>query len=146
MNDVKPAEWAAAVRLAIRQEDLYAEIDEIDQINPLLLPTEDNESPMDIDIANEESDTETKPPKKCEHCDFETNLDHVFQRHKNSVRHCDMCTEVFCGERSLRTFKSHQKTHDFKPKRAHICIHCNKPFQYASRLQHHLVRSKCGRL
>ena len=82
---------------------------------------------------------------KCEHCDFESTNPGAFKNHTNSLKICESCLKVFCGKRSVQNLKSHQREHNFKPKKPHICIHCNKPFQYASTLKQHLIRSPCGR-
>ena len=82
---------------------------------------------------------------KCEHCDYESTNPGAFKNHTNSLKICESCLKVFCGKRSVQNLKSHQREHNFKPKKPHICIHCNKPFQYASTLKQHLIRSPCGR-
>ena len=82
---------------------------------------------------------------KCEHCDFRTDLPHVFTRHTNSIKQCEMCFQVFCGRHSVKNFLSHQKWHNSKPKSDNTCAHCNKSFVYASKLKRHIIQSKkCG--
>ena len=141
MANVTAEEWAAAVRLATRQEELYAEIDQV-QLNPSLEPNHEN---ADEEIADEENN-EDRNPFRCQHCSLETDSLSAFKGHMNSVRRCDDCSKNFCGRYSKRELKSHQKKeHIFKPKNPHICIHCHKPFGYASKLKQHFVDSKCGR-
>ena len=144
MEKVTAEEWQAAIRLAKRQEDLYIEIDE-DQPNHSLLPDED----IEPEVNDEEAAIE--PPAKkqileCEHCELKSESPGSFQRHKNSVKYCEHCGKVFCGRHAKRQLESHQKEHDFKPKKAHICDHCKKAFPFPSKLKEHLVWSKCGRL
>ena len=143
MESITAEEWSAAVRLATKQEDLYAEIDQLDQLDPLLEPND--EPAVDEEIENDEQEESTRL-SKCENCDFEGKTLSASKKHSNSVKKCDHCSKIFCGNRSTSNLKSHQKEHNFKPKKANICIHCNKPFQYPSDLKRHLVWSSCGRL
>ena len=143
MDSITAEEWSAAVRLAMRQEDLYAEIDQLDQLDPLLEPNDEPAS--DEEIKNDETEEHTKL-STCEHCDFKSNSPSAFNKHSNSVKKCDHCSKIFCGKQSNRKLKSHQKEHNFKPNKAYICIHCNKPFPTPSLLKRHMVYSKCGRL
>ena len=133
-----PETWAKAVKHAISQEDLYARVDGIDQPEPSCEPEQLIEAANELSIE----DTEVL---KCENCDFESQNPGAFQKHKKSIRQCESCPQMFCGKRSVQNLKSHQKTHIHKPKNAHICDICNKPFQYASDLKQHLNRSACGR-
>ena len=139
MEKVSAEEWQAAIRLAIRQEDLYLEIDQ-DQPSPSLLP-EDIEPAMEEQIATEHE----KEVLKCENCDYMTENPGGFKRHKESITYCEHCSQGFCGKRAKRLLKSHQQEHDFKPKNAHICDICKKPFKNATLLKNHKIRSKCGR-
>ena len=143
MESITAEEWSAAVRLAKKQEDLYAKVDQIDQLVPLLEPN--HEPAIDEEIENDETEEFAKK-SKCEYCEFESNSPSAFKKHSNSVKKCDHCAKIFCGKRSSWNLKSHQKEHNFKPKKAHICIHCKKPFQFHSKLKEHMVWSKCGRL
>ena len=143
MDSITAEEWSAAVRLAMRQEDLYAEIDQLDQLDPLLEPND--EPATDEEIENDETEQSTNL-SKCDHCDFESNRPSAFKMHLKSVKKCDHCSKIFCGAKSIPKLKSHQKEHKFKPTKAYICIHCKKPFQNPSLLKRHLVWSKCGRL
>ena len=138
MKKVTPETWAKAVKHAISQEDLYARVDGIDQPEPSCEPEQLIEAANELSIE----DTEVL---KCENCDFESQNPGAFQKHKKSIRQCESCPQMFCGKRSVQNLKSHQKTHIHKPKNAHICDICNKPFQYASDLKQHLNRSACGR-
>ena len=80
--------------------------------------------------------------QKCPHCNFESELPHVFKLHIKSSRTCTVCNEIFCGARSARKFKSHQnKAH--KP--PNDCKACNKSFRIASDLKRHYRDSACGR-
>ena len=143
MESITAEEWAAAVRLATKQEDLYAKIDQLDQLDPLLEPIV--EPAIDDEIKNHASEKSTKL-SKCEYCDLETNSPSAFKNHSNSVKKCDHCSKIFCGKQSGRKLKSHQKEHNYKPNKAHICIHCTKSFQYPSLLKKHMLWSECGRL
>ena len=129
---------SSTVKHAISQEDLYARVDGIDQPEPSCEPEQLIEAANELSIE----DTEVL---KCENCDFESQNPGAFQKHKKSIRQCESCPQMFCGKRSVQNLKSHQKTHIHKPKNAHICDICNKPFQYASDLKQHLNRSACGR-
>ena len=143
MESITAEEWSAAVRLATKQEDLYGQIDQLDQPDPLLEP--DDQLVIVEEIENNEAEEVTNL-YKCEHCDFETNRPSNFKQHSNSVKKCDHCSEIFCGTQSNRKLKSHQKCHNFKPNKAYVCIHCKKPYPTPSLLKKHLVWSKCGRL
>ena len=114
--------WAKAVKHAISQEDLYARVDGIDQPEPSCEPEQLIEAANELSIE----DTEVL---KCENCDFESQNPGAFQKHKKSIRQCESCPQMFCGKRSVQNLKFHQKTHIHKPKNAHICDICNKPFQ-----------------
>ena len=141
MANVTAEEWAAAVRLATRQEELYAEIDQV-QLNPSLEPNYDN---VEEEIADEEKN-EGENSYLCQYCDLKSDNLGTFKKHAKSVRKCDYCLKIFCGQYSKRALNSHhKKEHIFKPKNPHICIHCQKPFEYASRLKEHMLHSKCGR-
>ena len=140
MEKVSAEEWQAAIRLAIRQEDLYIEIDQ-DQPSPSLMP-EDIEPAVEQEIAATEHEKEVL---KCENCDYETEIPAHFQNHKGSIIFCEHCSKCFCGKRAQRMLKTHLKEHDFKPKNAHICEICKKPFKNATLLKNHKIRSKCGR-
>ena len=143
MESITAEEWSAAVRLAKKQEDLYAEVDQLDQLDPLLEP---NDEPAIDEAIKDDEPEESTEMSKCEHCEFESNNASSFTNHSNSVKKCDHCSKIFCGPRSIRNLKSHQKEHKFKPNKAHTCIHCKKAFQYPSLLKKHMVWSKCGRL
>ena len=142
MENITAEEWSAAVRLAKKQEDLYARIDQI-ELDPLLEPN--NEPAIEEGTTNDETEESTDLPK-CEHCDFKSNRPSAIKMHSKSVKKCDHCSKIFCGTLSNRKLKSHQKEHIFKPNKAHICIHCNKPFPISSKLKKHMVWSKCGRI
>ena len=79
---------------------------------------------------------------KCQYCDFESNVPHVFRRHTTSYRKCPKCSKVFCGKKSARKYRIHQKQHIVKPT---ICNVCNKSFKFHYELRRHGVHSKCGR-
>ena len=140
MKKVTADTWAKAVKHAISQEDMYARIDGIDELEPSCQPDDDEL----IEQANELS-IEEPVVFKCENCDFESHNPGAFKAHTNSLKKCESCPKLFCGNRSVQNLKSHQREHDYKPKKVHICSHCNKPFQYASKLKHHLLWSPCGR-
>ena len=147
MKKVTAENWAARVRESDRQMELYDEIDN-EQLNPLEEPNNELVEPsIDEEIAEEEEAAVIKNDLlKCDFCSFQSELPHVFKCHTNSIRKCDICLMVFCGERSKRNLESHlKKEHTYKPKSAHICFHCKKPFQYASKLKNHMIRSVCGR-
>ena len=81
----------------------------------------------------------------CKACGFESINVGGFKKHVDSIKHCKKCSKVFCGSRSAESFRRHQKRHEYKPTSATFCVHCNKTFEYASKLKQHLVWSKCGR-
>ena len=135
MGKITAEDWEKAVRHAIAQEDLYAQVDEIDQLNPLCPPDDEV-----IEPAEEE-----KEILKCENCDFQSDNPGAFKTHTNSIKKCEHCPKLFCGTRSIDKLKTHKKEHNYKPKTAHICTQCKKAFQNPSRLKQHLVWSKCGR-
>ena len=137
MKMVTPDEWKAAIRLAIRHEDMYAKEDQLD-------PSEEPDLDAFEEIANEEP--EEKTVLKCDHCDYTTDSKSPWKRHQKSIKHCENCSKVFCGKYAAQSLKRHQKEHTYKPKNAHICIHCKKPFSCPSKLKYHMVMSKCGRL
>ena len=134
MRKVSPDEWAAAVRLAVQQEDMYATEDQLD---PSLEPKEDEEITIE-EVADEEL--------KCDNCDYNFISLGRFERHKKAAKNCENCSKVFCGPSANRELKSHiLREHTYKPKSAHVCNHCKKPFGYPSQLKHHMLWSACGR-
>ena len=142
MKKVTADTWAKAVKHAISQEDMYARVDGIDELEPSCQPDDDDDEL--IEQANELS-IEEPVVFKCENCDFESHNPGAFKAHTNSLKKCESCPKLFCGNRSVQNLKSHQREHDFKPKKAHICVHCHKAYQYASKLKHHMKWSPCGR-
>ena len=126
------------LRLAIKQEELYLELDDDS-------PLEEIEA-MEVEIESEDDEVVEKEELKCEHCDFSSTIPMVFKRHTNSVRTCETCSEVFCGYRAKENFASHIKKHVPKIKVKHKCVHCEKEFEFKSVLKKHLVWSKCGLL
>ena len=129
MNNITPEEWSAAVRLAIKQEDLYIEIDQFEY-------SENHEN----SVAVEEPEVFQKETLKCDNCDFETINGGNFKEHTKSTVECSVCLKRFCGLRAKNQLKKHEKSHVQK-----ACIHCNKSFKFASDLKKHLVWSACGR-
>ena len=139
MERVDADEWKAAIRLAIQHEDMYAKEDQLD-------PSEEPDIEVLEEITDKEAEEKSKELSKCDNCDFETDNNSSFARHKKSVQNCDHCSKVFCGKYAAQSLKRHQKEHTYKPKNAHICNHCKKPFPCPSKLKYHMVMSKCGRL
>ena len=33
---------------------------------------------------------------KCQHCDFQAELDRNFKKHENSIVECEICQKIFC--------------------------------------------------
>ena len=140
-------DWQSAIRLATKQEKLYAQIDQLDtQTEPNVQdePVQDDPIVQDEIVQNVLVVT-PGTAHKCTNCNFETVQKRCMENHMNSFIQCSLCTETFCGRYAKRQHKSHQRQHDFKPKNAHICHICSKCYQYAYLLQKHLKWSACGR-
>ena len=99
MQNLPVEQWAGAVRLAIRQEDMYAENDELDS---LLEPQESQEpqEPLEPQEPQEPQDPQDpqdpqEPPEppieteneimKCSNCDYVSETPHFFQQHAKSL-------------------------------------------------------------
>ena len=145
MKNLPVEQWAGAVRLAIRQEDMYAKNDGLD---PLLEPEEPTTIEENIN-DNDEPEEPEEPEKeilKCSNCDYVSETPHFFKQHTNSIIECSECSKVFCGKHAKREHKSHQKKqHEVKQKIPFMCVHCNKQYPIKSKLKHHMIWSKCGR-
>ena len=146
MQAVSAQDWEGAVRLARKQEALYKELEEDELNNPLEPLPNDVSEPAVEEIPIEDDDEDEKEVLECSNCDFITTRPSSLTKHTNTFIKCSVCSKLFCGKYAKIHLKSHQKTHDFKPKNAVICQHCKKPFQCNSRLKEHQLHSKCGRL
>ena len=82
---------------------------------------------------------------KCSYCDFKTKRPCSMTKHSSSRKICSLCSKIFCGKYAKRQLESHQKKHKAKQKRHFVCVHCHKQFPIKSKLQRHLLWSKCGR-
>ena len=156
LNQITAADWTSAIRLATRQEALYAKVDQLD---PPSEPIEGGEPIPDFQEPLPDNSNEfiVTPQKalKCTNCNFESLQQCSLKRHLNSFVQCSICSKIFCGRRAKAQHKSHQlkehkikdkRNETFKPKKVHTCDHCKKTFKYPSLLKHHLTMSKCGRL
>ena len=156
MAEITAEHWSGAIRLAIKQEHLYAKIDELDfllepNVEDVVEPMDTVEPvPMEIDQVPFQEPVqapiqESLKVYKCDHCDYKTNFKMHLKNHEKSYKECEVCAKVFCGKRVTRDLEKHKKEHDYYPKGAHVCSVCNKPFQYESYLKRHLRRSGCGK-
>ena len=138
MANITAEEWSGAVRLATQQEELYLEID---------YPSNNEQSDEQVEVEMVETNESIGPKTvvlKCEHCEFESDLPHVFKNHKKSITNCTECSKIFCGRHAQRDLKRHQKKHS-KIQKVYTCEHCRKSFDFNCLLKRHLIWSKCGR-
>ena len=156
-------DWKSAIRAASRQEELYAQLDNI-VLDPLPQPNQEimDENVMIIDdpelielvepIVNDNDVTEQmesvesqNEPLKCTNCEFTSFRPSAYQNHIRSITECDMCDKKFCGKSVRDELKSHKKQHSFGPKTPHFCSVCKKGYKFKSILKRHMKDSKCGK-
>ena len=149
----EPSEPAADEEIVV--EDLLGDLSDIehdgsdhDRSNSKIEPSSEPSSEGDSTMYRELDQHQPGPSQcdeilECSTCDFKTNRPNSLAQHSKTRIYCPHCPQVFCGKNAKRHHKSHLRSHDFKPKNASICEQCQKPFQNASKLKNHKIRSKC---
>ena len=143
MNRIEPEDWQSAIRLAIKHEEMYAKLDNLQLDSPLEPHLDESFEHLNIEEPLQPAEPVVKNVQKCAHCDFETALPRIFKRHTNSYKICSVCLKVFCGHFASTYYKNHMKKHSVEKKK--ICDICEKSFKFPSDLKNHLKWSKCGR-
>ena len=147
LGRVTAEEWTKAIQLASKQEALYAEIDGLQLDHPSVpLPEVQGPAPIiqEPPVDSNEFVIQINNLQKCSNCTFETKVPGVLKKHLNSIRHCSKCSKTFCGVHAKRQHARHEKKHEVKPKKEHICSFCKKIFPFASTLKTHRIRTVCG--